>query len=211
MNFFGHVTIAVRESNDTDLLFGSMLPDLSSMARMPTPTARPGSLSRGIALHHATDAMFHGLPEFVSLCGWAVEELTAVGIGRAAARAVGHVGSELLLDGVLAEDRNALDAYRASLAHAADTLGALGLDYRVPDGAMRLEVLLARLSEAPVPIAYTEPAFVADRLERILAPRKRLALRPDDREAVQRWLEHALPRINADLRPAVRRLDLREN
>jgi acyl carrier protein phosphodiesterase len=190
MNFFGHATVALRESSSAPFLLGSMLPDLLSMASLRLNAAPDPDIARGIALHHATDERFHAAPVFRRLCESAVAELCAAGVSRGPARAVGHVGSELLLDGVLSRDETAKQAYRAALQHAIE----VSLDQRVTlrDAEPKaLQAMLSRLARAPLPDGYREVDFVCDRLVTILARRPRLALGTADVTAVQAWLLRA--------------------
>lgn len=83
VNFFGHATLALQQSDDPRFLLGSMLPDLVSMAGVRIAEAHDPVLAAGIALHHATDARFHGAPPFTELCHSANEQLQAAGVGRA--------------------------------------------------------------------------------------------------------------------------------
>ena len=56
---------------ETDPVFvlGSMLPDLASILGTRLNGAGAVTLAAGVALHHRTDAAFHRLPGFHSLCG----------------------------------------------------------------------------------------------------------------------------------------------
>jgi hypothetical protein len=195
VNFFGHATLAARRSNDPRFVLGAMLPDLVSMAGVRIAEAKDPVLAAGIALHHETDARFHGAPIFTELCRSANEELQAAGVGRATARAVGHVGSELLLDGILSYDMIARGAYERSLAHSVREPMEHALTLRGEATTQQLQALLERLHRAPLPEGYREPSFVLDRLQTILARRPRLAFRSGDLEPTQRWLERALAEL----------------
>lgn len=198
MNFFAHAVVAAWHTSEPRYVLGAMLPDLANMVGVRVERAIDPELARGVALHHETDAAFHAAPHFTSLCADAIEALGHAGVERGSARAVGHVGVELLLDGALSQDAAALQSYRAALDFAQRSeLGAL-LQTIQPDGADRLRHGLSRLAAAPLPAAYREPAFVAQRLRAILAPRPRLALRAGDLTHVQRWAEAVQPRVIAD-------------
>jgi acyl carrier protein phosphodiesterase len=198
MNFFAHALVAAWHSSEPRYVLGAMLPDLASMASVRIERASDGELARGIALHHQTDAAFHAAPHFTSLCSDAIESLSSAGVERGTARAVGHVGVELLLDGALSRDADALQCYRAALEFAQRSDLAALLHTSQPDGADRLRNGLSRLAVAPLPAAYREPRFVAQRLRAILAPRPRLAMRPGDLAHVERWAEAVQPRVIAD-------------
>lgn len=202
MNFYGHLVVASWYRPGPLFGLGAMLPDLESMAgaRFQIGGGRPSQsaedLAAGVKLHHATDAAFHRAPDFCELVSGGVRSLQRRGIARGSARAVAHVGIELLLDGELASDRtraNGLAPYRAALraGHALAESGGAG-----PEATTRFPQLLSRLEAAPIPLAYRDPSFVAQRLERILADRPRLALHPGDERAVTAWL--------TDVQPAVR-------
>jgi len=197
VNFFGHATLAARQSDDPRFVLGAMLPDLVSMAGVRIAQATDPVLAAGIALHHETDARFHAAPVFTELCRSANEELQAAGVGRATARAVGHVGSELLLDGILSYDDVALDAYDRALAHSVREPMDGALSLKGAATTQELQALLARLHRAPLPQGYREPSFVLDRLQTILARRPRLAFQSSDLDPTQRWLERARTQLQA--------------
>lgn len=203
MNFFGHATVAAWMSDDPRWVLGAMLPDFASMSRARLRGARDGAVTAGIALHHATDEAFHGAPTFLELCGQGAETLEAAGLGRGAARAVAHVGTELLLDGLLLDDAEAARCYRGAVALPREPLGLLFHE----GGAARFAALDARLREHDLPEDYRSPERVALRLEPILARRPRLAFAPRERPAVvaylertQRALSRAAPLLLAEVR-----------
>jgi acyl carrier protein phosphodiesterase len=156
-----------------------MLPDLSAMLGVRMTSAEDPRIDAGIHFHYTTDAAFHGAPHFVRLCAQSVEALTSRGVGRGTARAVGHVGVELLLDGLLSHDEGACEAYQATLANAVDQRLADTLAWPA-EQRERMHAGLARLQVAPVPAGYREPAFVTERLQTILSRRPRLAMQPGD-------------------------------
>ena len=98
MNFFGHSVLAREERDARGFLLGSMLPDFFGMVRA-RPLALPGGeLGDGIAHHLRVDDAFHGAPTFLELVSVTSASLEARGVRRGSARAVGHVGTELVLD-----------------------------------------------------------------------------------------------------------------
>jgi acyl carrier protein phosphodiesterase len=197
MNFFAHALVASWRSVEPRFVLGAMLPDLSSMIGVRITHAADAELERGIQLHHATDAAFHSAPIFTGLCSEAIEALGALGVERGCSRAVGHVGVELLLDGSLSGDRSARQTYRDALA-VAELPDFDRLVHTVePSGSVRLRAGLVRLAAAPLPEAYREADFVAQRLRGILASRPRLAMRPGDFEHIQRWAQSVQPRVFA--------------
>ena len=110
MNFLGHVFVASwrrgTEPSVAPYAFGSMIPDFVGMARARVEAVDHRETADGVALHHATDDVFHGSSVFLGL----LEELQRFqadrGVRRGTAMAVAHVGSELVLDGWLL-DRDA--------------------------------------------------------------------------------------------------------
>lgn len=198
MNFFGHATIARLHDPTPRFVLGAMLPDLWSMAAVRVAELNHPELTRGVAHHHETDRRFHAAPAFRALCASALTALEAAGVARAPARAVGHVGSELLLDGLLGEDPGARAAYGAALGVARTEDVAGSLSYKEPRDAMRMRGLFERLAQAPLPGAYREPEGVCDRLYVILSRRPRLALAATDRDAVLDFLRFAQGELRRD-------------
>lgn len=198
MNFFGHAIVAAMRSEAPRFVLGAMLPDLASMASARIESVADPELARGVALHHETDRAFHAATPFQALCSAALSTLESQGVARGPARAVGHVGSELLLDGVLSTDRGARAAYARSLEVGLQDRLELAVHWKNDADPTRLRTLLRRLVEAPLPEAYRDPDLVCDRLYAILARRPRLALQERDRESVRRWLRDALPSIQRD-------------
>lgn len=199
MNFFSHAVFAARRSEDPRYILGSMLPDFVSMAGLRLErVSGDAPLERGVAFHHESDDAFHGAPMFGDLQEVAREELERDGLGSGPAMAIGHVGVELLLDGYLVNTLGVTRGYREAVEEAAHVdvlLRFAGLDEA--QGSARWRSMAARLAAAPVPEGYTRPAFVADRLVRILSSRPRLAV-PFGREPlVHAWAKRAEPVVHA--------------
>jgi hypothetical protein len=181
-----------------------MLPDFASMAgaRMALAppaalaTARPAlaALLRGIELHHRTDHEFHGCAAFIALMQLTVDRLTAGAVPRGSARAVAHVGVEMLLDGEIVQDPAVATAYEAAL-NAGDVLDARL--FRDAEGAARFGILQQRLIAHGVPREYRDPNSVADRLQRVLSVRPRLALTLEAGVVVRRVLAEVQPAVQA--------------
>lgn len=205
MNFFAHAVVAISRSEEPRFVLGAMLPDLASMAGLRLVAQDDAQLANGVALHHETDHRFHTAPAFVALCTSALSELEAQGVRRGAARAVGHVGSELLLDGALSGNDHARAIYLRALSAAIEQ----SLEIRVRssfEGEHRepMRDLLVRLAAAPLPQGYRDVDFVYERMQRILARRPLLALAPQDRAPVLRWLRAAATRVHEDAGELVR-------
>jgi hypothetical protein len=191
MNFFGHATVACALDDAPRFVLGSMLPDLAGMASLRVARLDDAELARGVDLHHETDRVFHAVPAFRVACSSALSVLEPQGVSRASARAVGHVGSELLLDGLLSGDTRARRAYTRALDVAVSESFERSVEWRDGAGAEHMRTLLVRLRAAPLPEAYRDLDFVCDRLRAILARRPRLALQARDLVLVRAWLEDA--------------------
>jgi len=198
VNFFGHAVMAAFENDAPRFVLGAMLPDLSTMAGARIERVNDAAIAAGVAHHHRIDHAFHGCAPFVRSCASALETLEARGVSRAAARAVGHVGSELLLDGALSTRSDALHAYARALRDAIEQRDADQVAFRGEAQPVDFHRLLEQLAAAPLPGAYRDPAFVCSRLERILARRPRLALQAHELAPVQEWLSAAHARVEDD-------------
>ena len=201
MNFFGHAVVAGWQDNRASHLLGSMLPDFETMMRVPLIEVRDPDIQRGIELHHRTDDAFHRAPAFLALCARALGELTEAGVRRGTARAVGHIGSEMFLDGWLAREQAHVDDYLTALELEVD--GLLGWQ----DDGHAFSKLHARLTRWGAPRGYTEPSFVLARLADALRRRPALALLEDQTARVaeflpslQQMVEHDAPELLNELR-----------
>ena len=160
----------------------------------------------GRRFHYATDAAFHRAEGFRSLCIAATGALAAAGLRRGPARAIGHVGVELLLDGWLAATHGVPALYAEALALTPALSPAITFQ-RAADAAP-LVALCERIAAAPrAPDAWCEPERLTARLVRILARRPLLALRASELPAVRDWaastrdqVARAAPTLLAELR-----------
>ena len=209
MNLLAHAWVALACGRDgPGEVLGAVLPDLATMARVRLDRGRlaPG-VAAGVACHLATDGAFHADPRFVAGSAALRRELLDAGVRRGAARAVGHVGWELLLDGTLL-GTPAEAAFRRALDDADQVLDALDGDDRT-----RWRAFLARRDRdrapgpgrdagggaggGPAPLRYDDPGWVADRMVAILAPRPALALDADAVPAVRTALARHAGRVVA--------------
>lgn len=187
MNFYGHNAIACERDARPAFVLGSMLPDFTGMCGARLARVEHPEVQRGIELHHATDRAFHGAPTFVKLCSEGTAILSDEGLRRGSARAVAHVGVELLLDGMLSRRVDLLDAFHRALDVAASAAVCDALVWSQTSGTTRWQYFLQRLQEAPVPEGYRDPDFVADRVRNALSRRPRLALNERDASVVRQW------------------------
>ena len=190
-------------------VLGSMLPDFASMAQTrlrmepaPAQSADEAALHAGIALHHRTDDVFHGSPEFVRLMQQTLDELSARGVGRGTARAVGHVGTEMFIDGELLRRAELADAYVSALRAG----GVTEAIFRDPEGAARWELLRRRLIDYGAPHDYRDPESVLARLTAMLRGRPRLAVGPDALPILRQALPGLQRKVIAELSPLLARL-----
>lgn len=173
MNFVGHSVIARRTSDDPAFVLGAMLPDFASMSGARLGKHEHPALAAGISDHHRTDDAFHATPTFVALCRDEGAALDAAGLPWGAARAIAHVGTELVLDGLLLETPGVERAY----VDAIDAIDWLRPALRFEkDGLPRFLELHGRLARYGPPHGYRDPLFVRDRLVQILERRPRLAV-----------------------------------
>lgn len=186
MNFFGHALVACWVDRSAPWVLGSMLPDFASMSRARLLGADDPRVSAGIEWHHATDDVFHRTATFVEVYVAGGEELERQGIDHGASIAIGHVGTELLIDGLLIDDPAVAAAYLAALELVGDP--SMGVRWH-GDGADRYRVLGERMRQYGMPDDYRSPMAVAHRLHRILVNRPRLAITQDQVRAIVPWLE----------------------
>ena len=191
INFFGHCVVAKWFPTDRAEAygFGSMVPDFALMARskLAKPATTDAAVADGIALHHRTDAAFHGLPVVLGLMRELGERLAAYGCARGPARATGHIGIELLLDGELASDTSNAQAYISALTTQSSVL-RWDADDDV-DGAAAMAQLHQRLIAFGVPYDLARTDSIVHRLQRMLHDRPRLAPSAQDLLAMQRAID----------------------
>lgn len=205
MNFAGHVAVAealIGPVAAPSHLVGAALPDLAAMGRFRL-RGRPadGELAAGIAVHHRTDEAFHRHRWFRHHSSAVSSRLEGDGLGRGAARACGHVGVELLLDGhllgLLPDLSTSVRAAIEGAGRRAESLAPLVAEAQRTGWRDHL----TRLAAWPVPDDYDEPAAVAARLQRILSRRPRLAFAPAQTPLVTRALADQHPALTEGAAP----------
>ncbi len=162
------------------VVLGAMLPDFATMCRGGIAATADVDVTRGIALHHATDSAFHQLPVVVGLMRELDARLAHGGCARGPRRAVAHIGVELLLDGILVDDATYRAAYLTGLGHDETTTR-----WRGPDEVDRFNLLVQRLRGYGVPDDLKRADAIAQRLARILAHRPLLAPSTADLVAIR--------------------------
>jgi hypothetical protein len=192
VNFFGHAAVARRRSEAAGFVLGSMVPDLAAMVRARPPASEHDELSAGIAFHHVTDEVFHDTPSFRRLSRDAFDDLVARGVGKNAARAVAHIGVEILLDGELV-DGETERAYLAALGESQRL--ARHLAWAGPREESAFVSLAKALEGRGVSRDHSAPETLTFRVTRALAHRPRLALRLSDEPLVRDWAEAARPLV----------------
>ena len=204
MNFFGHAALAARHFAEltpkpsdavlATLCAGAMLPDFVGMLRLSRPEPSDAVLARGVLFHHKSDEEFHELAAFLSMSREAFAWLSERGLPRGPARAVAHIGIEMLLDEAFATDPEARDAYRAALRLRLTPL----IHFRVPPDAERLATLQQALLARAETALGASPEVVAERIRRTLAGRPRLATDDAGQELLGHWVRTARPRVLAE-------------
>jgi len=214
MNFFGHALIAQRNeaargATRAEFVLGAMLPDFGSMLRARPPATTLDELSLGVALHHRTDDAFHGCASFLEFSRQASSFLSARGVSRGTARAVAHVGVELLLDAALARDIPANEAYLSALACASTTRVRSSVHWQTDEFGERFQQLCHRLlARGPVQPTPTSE-LVAERLRSILEDRPRLAMDERGLSVVRDWVESARSQITSGAPQLLREVEQR--
>jgi hypothetical protein len=197
MNLLGHTFVAdTTGRGEPEFLLGAVLPDLVSIARVRLDRSRLegdaglGRVGAGVACHNRTDAAFHGHPAFVAGAGAIRRELSAEGMARGPARAIGHIGWELLLDGTLVGTATE-DLFRTAMGVVDKASGAVADPH-----TERWARFLANVDRMGS-LHYDDPAWVADRLYGMLASRPLLAFDPGMTPVVAATLEAHVSTIAA--------------
>jgi hypothetical protein len=200
VNFFGHALAAAWRGGDPCFALGAMLPDLAGMCRMRlegvlAADAPAAVVAVGVAYHHETDRVFHGLEPFARGVAEIAAELIARGGARGPARGAAHVAFELCLDGALLAEPGAVRAYLEALVAGMAPEVERALAWSAPDGAERWRRLCATLFGHGLPVEYAVPERVAERVERVLARRPLLAMGPADAAALRGVMPEVAARV----------------
>ena len=197
MNYLGHAAVATWRSQDRAFVLGAMLPDFATMIGARPPATTHAGLDAGMRFHYRTDEVFHRSVGFRELTRSAFDWLLARAVERGRARAIAHVGVELLLDADLSQTEPVRRAYLAALhGGAAPELGR-HLSWAAPEGARRFEDLRTRLLARGVTADAPAPEVTSQRLRRALSARPRLALDDAATLVALDWLTVAQPQVTA--------------
>jgi hypothetical protein len=171
VNILGHTYVALAVGNASpEHVLGAVLPDLAPMAGVRVRrTDLDGDLAEGVRCHLRTDAAFHAHSDFRAGSRALRVALAGRDVAQGPARAIGHAGWELLLDGSLV-GTEVEQAFHGAMAVGDRARGAMTAE----DGA-RWTAFLDRAGRAPR-LAYDDPVWVAERLHAMLARRPRLRL-----------------------------------
>jgi hypothetical protein len=191
MNYFGHCAVAswFDGKEAAPFGFGAMLPDFVLMARakLASPATSNNAIADGIDLHHRTDAAFHHQPAVLALMRELSERLAHYGCARGPARAVAHIGVELLLDAVWTDDETYARCYQHAIATDVSQLHWDANDD--VDGATAMQNLQRRLIEFGVPRDLQRTDSIVHRMHRMLIDRPRLAPSASDLVAIGRAVD----------------------
>jgi len=201
VNFFGHAAVASWIESPAGRALGAMLPDFATMCRARLDEPNDATVADGVSLHHATDAVFHRLPAVTALMRELDARLAKLGCARGPRRAVAHIGTELMLDGVLVTEAAYRASYLAGIGH-----DATGVRWRDADGPRHFEFLLDRLRRHGVPEDLQRTDAITQRLQRMLAHRPLLAPSTSDLAAIATALREQQPRIEVAADTVVRAL-----
>ncbi len=202
MNFFGHALLAQRNEATrgpirAEFVLGSMLPDFASMLRTRPPATSHEVLRAGLAFHHSTDDAFHGCESFLEFSRQASSFLSNRGVARGSARAVAHVGVELLLDAAFARENAVNEAYLSAVESGLTDSVASHIQWLKSDDAARFRQLCHNLVRRGAFPSDTSAELVAERLRNILADRPRLAMDDAGQSVVRDWVVAARPSITS--------------
>lgn len=200
MNFFGHAWVALRDESNrgpvrAEFVLGAMLPDFASMLRTRPPSVSQSALQAGIAFHHLTDEAFHGARSFLEFSRHASRFLSERGLSRGSARAVAHVGVELLLDAAFGAEPSANEAYLSAIGSGLTREVASHIHWQDEDGEARFRQLCHNLERRGAFVSDAPASLTAERLRYILADRPRLAMDDAGQSVVREWIETARPAI----------------
>jgi hypothetical protein len=191
VNFFGHAVVATWRSRADGFVLGAMLPDFAGMIGTRPPSVTHDDVDRGMAFHHETDRVFHESVTFRALQADARRDLRGLGLPRPSALAVAHIGVEILLDGSLADDTAAREAYGRALSSGRhDSLGS-HIEWSDAATRERFQKLRGVLEARGIPSGAADASAVAWRVAKALESRPRFRLDPEGERIVYSWAARA--------------------
>jgi hypothetical protein len=161
------------------------------------PATAHADLGAGMRFHYRTDELFHRAPGFIELTRSAFEWLIKRGVERGRARAISHVGVELLLDSDFSRNEPVQRAYVGALQGAAEPRLGQHVAWAVPEDRLGFENLRVRLLGRGVTSDDLAPEVIAQRLRRALSGRPRLALDDASERVACEWVAVARPDVSA--------------
>lgn len=213
MNYYAH---GVRFLDRPYFLAGTAVPDWLSVAdrqvRMRPRRVEPFSdgsrspeaeLAAGVLQHLADDAWFHATPAFARVSSELTARFRAELPADDAHRPslLGHIVTELLLDGVLIErDPSRLDAYYAALAGLDSLLIQSAVNRMAARPTERLSLFIGLFQQERFLADYRDPARLRLRLNQVLR-RVTLGPLPEAIESVLRAAWTLVERHAAELLP----------
>jgi hypothetical protein len=188
VNYLGHAAVATWRSPEQGFVLGAMLPDFVTMIGARLPVVAHAGIEAGVAFHHRTDAVFHQSVEFVELTRAAFAWLLERGVERGRARAVAHVGVELLLDAHLSRDEAVRRAYLGAVESGGRRALGRHLSWANDRDLAGFDDLRRRLLARGAPAGEVDAAALALRVRRALDGRARLALDDTMERATRDWV-----------------------
>jgi hypothetical protein len=152
------------------------------------------AVAEGVALHHLADRAFHGLEAFRMGSGQIRDGLLEAGVALGPARAVGHAGYELLLDGCLLGRLGVEEQFTQVLEEPPDVIVALS-----SADPVRWRELLAAMRDERWWLGYKDPDMVARGLHRGLRARRLLRFSEAELPAVASVLTAARPGVEGGI------------
>jgi hypothetical protein len=217
LNFFSHVAVVAKFTQDEGVAFGSMFPDFAGLLGIKVPTTQNTTILVGFTVHHETDKIFHDLSAFRTACREETASLQRRGFDRGPALALAHVGLEFLLDCALARDEDSVALFERSLAWASPECLKTQLYGFSGEIAAKFEQLRQRLLTVGPPTDPPKPTVIAERIMRTLERRPKLTPRLSMKPQLVDWISASytdrtglfpslFEQVNEALRPKIQAL-----
>ncbi len=156
-------------------------------------------IAAGVALHHATDVLYHEHPLVRERMAREAARLQDSGIPRRRAQALAHVGLELVTDGILSADQSGVAAFRAAVARATGPQGPVEASLESATDRELWRRVAERLRSGDFPARYREADFVATRLEIVFRRRPRLAFEVELVPALASWVSRLAAEVGDEV------------